>query len=61
MTKGKILLVQVATPISPSITAYWFYGLRNVEDIDVSNIDTSRTENMAYMFSKAGYNAKTLR
>lgn len=56
-----ITSVQVATPISPSITAYWFYGLRNVEDIDVSNIDTSRTENMAYMFSKAGYNAKNFK
>lgn len=56
-----ITSVQVATPISPSITAYWFYGLTNVENIDVSNIDTSRTENMAYMFSQAGYNAKNFK
>ncbi len=59
--RNDITSVLVATPISPSITAYWFYGLTNVEDIDVSNIDTSRTENMAYMFSKAGYNAKEFR
>ncbi len=39
---------QVIKPIS---TAYWFYKCKNVELIDLTGFDTSKVEDMSYMFA----------
>lgn len=46
----QIKSVSFKTRIAPISTAWWFYGCRNLSNIDLSNLDTSRTTNMHDMF-----------
>ena len=43
---SSVVVEEVVSPIS---TAYWFY-LSNVEDYDLTNLDTSNVTSMSYMF-----------
>ena len=48
--KFNIEKVIIDKKISPVSTAYWFYCFLYGTDIDLTNLDTSRTEDMKYMF-----------
>lgn len=48
--------VEIGSQIKPISTAYWFYGLRNCVEMDMTNLNTSKTVNMDRMFSYVGYN-----
>lgn len=45
-----ILNVKIGSPIHPTNTANWFYGLHNVKSIDTTNLDTSNVTSMTSMF-----------
>ena len=51
--------VEIGKTIQPTSTAYWFYDLTNMEKGDFTNLDTSGTTNMSYMFSFAGSGVTT--
>ena len=55
----EITNVDIGNIINPISTAYWFLGLVEVTDMDLSNLDVSNVTNMSEMFYGAGYNAKT--
>ena len=42
--------VTIADTISPMATAYWFYGMSNVTEMDLAKLDTSAVTNMLNMF-----------
>lgn len=46
-----ILSVEIGSPIKPQSTAYWFDDFRYCQSMDLSNIDTSETTDMQFMFS----------
>lgn len=48
--RSRITSIVVASVISPVDTSYWFCDLENVITADVSNIDTSNTEQFLDMF-----------
>lgn len=56
--RNSIKRIEVGSKIQPFSTAFWFDGVSNVEYVDMSNIDTSKVESMAYMFAGAGCLAK---
>lgn len=47
--------VEVGSKIQPTDMSFWFDNLHHVEYIDVSNIDTSQVESMAYLFRDTGF------
>lgn len=52
-----IKTVSIEDEIAPISTAGWFFYLTNVENIDLTNLDTSQVNNMSHMFNNAGYNS----
>ena len=46
-----ILNVAIVDTILPISTAFWFYDMRQLTDMDISKLDTSNTINMSSMFS----------
>ena len=56
MVAMNVKKVEVGSIMKPTSTAYWFYGLRWCEEIDLTNLDTSETTDMTYMFGYVGYN-----
>ena len=57
--KTSVTSVEVGQHIEPTNTQYWFYGLRNMQAGDFTNLDTSKVTNMYYMFFNAGSSATT--
>ena len=53
----KITTVVVEDEISPYDTQWWFAGLKKVETMDLSNLDTSNVTSMRGMFRYTGSNA----
>ena len=51
--------VEIGKTIQPTSTAYWFYNFKKMEKGDFTNLDTSSTTDMSYMFNSAGSNATT--
>ena len=41
---------EIGTSIKPTSTAYWFSGATLCESVDLTNLDTSLTTNMSFMF-----------
>ena len=53
--RSLIKQVYFGEPVVGSInTSYWFYGLNNVENINLQGLDTSNVESMTAMFLNAG-------
>ena len=49
--RESILVVNFADKISPTSTAYWFWGCGNLKRVDnIQNLDTASITNMSYMF-----------
>ena len=49
--KESVCVVNFADKISPSATAYWFYGCENLERVDnIQNLDTANVTDMSCMF-----------
>ena len=48
--RNEIKKVIFEDKISPISTAYWFYGMTNLEYIDISKLDTSKVTDMSHMF-----------
>ena len=53
---GNITTVTVVDVIQPKSTAYWFFCMENVTDMEMSNLDMSQVEDMTSMFSGTGSN-----
>ena len=49
--KDSIKTVSFKDIIKPVSTACWFYGCRNLTNVDITNLDTSAVTDMACMFS----------
>ena len=49
--------VIVEDAIQPTSTAFWFYNMRDCEQFELDNLDTSQVVNMSCMFAYAAYNA----
>ena len=47
--------VEIGKTLKPTVTSYWFYDLRNLEKVDLTNLDTSKVTSMYGMFKYAGY------
>ena len=52
--KSLVLHAEIGSNISPTVTKYWFGGMTNVVDIDLSKLDTSNVSDMQYMFNSCG-------
>ena len=53
--RSLIKKVKLGQPVECSNSAsYWFYGLNNLEEADLTDLDTSRVETMTAMFLNAG-------
>ena len=46
--------VEVLDWIQPALTAYWFFGMQNVEYLDLRKLEMSQVTNMGGMFSATG-------
>lgn len=55
--KDSILRTEIGHEISPTSTAYWFYGLKNMASGDFTNLNTSNVTDMSQMFSSTGEGA----
>lgn len=42
--------VEFGSEVHPTSTAYWFYGMNQVNTFDLTNLDTSNVTDMKYMF-----------
>ena len=49
--RESIKVVSFKDVIKPVSTAWWFYGCRNLTNVDITNLDTSAVTDMAGMFS----------
>lgn len=47
---GYVEHVEFGSVVQPTSTAYWFFGSAALEDFDPTNLDTSNTTKMNYMF-----------
>ena len=57
--KDSIKRIIIEDEIKPISTSFWFSELTNLEYIDVSKLNTSKSTSMYYMFKNAGYNASS--
>ena len=48
--------VEIGKTLKPTVTSYWFYDLRNLEKVNLTNLDISKVTDMYGMFKYAGYN-----
>ncbi len=48
--RSYVLSAVVADALQPESTSEWFQGLENLEQIDISKLDTSKVTDMGYMF-----------
>ena len=49
--RESVLMVNFLDKISPTSTAYWFWGCGNLKRVDnIQNLDTASVTNMSYMF-----------
>ena len=55
-----ITSIEVGSEIQPENLAFWFSDLYYVNTINVSKIDASQVESMAYLFNEIGYYADEL-
>lgn len=46
----RVTRVEIGSKISPTSTAYWFYGFNRCTDFDLANLDTKLVTNMTEMF-----------
>ncbi len=56
---SSIINVEIGQNISPTSTAFWFFGLINMKKGDFTNLNTSNVVNMDVMFALAGSNSST--
>ncbi len=52
--ESDINFVKVEGDVAPNSTAHWFDGFVNVENIDLTGLDTSHVTDMSYMFNGCG-------
>ena len=55
----KVKSVEIGKTIQPTSTASWFYQFTNMKNGDFTNLDTSSTTDMSYMFGSAGSSVTT--
>ena len=54
------LNVEIATPIAPGSTAYWFANLKSQDEsysLDLSNLNVCNVTNMSHMFNYSGFSS----
>jgi len=56
--RDKIKRVEFGSKVQPSNMAYWFYGCSYLESFDSTNLDTSETSSVNFVFERAGYNSE---
>lgn len=54
-----ITSIEIQGNVAPTNTAFWFADLPYVQNIDVTNLNTSKVTNMSNMFSWTGVHSKT--
>ena len=52
--RSYVLSAVVADALQPEDTSQWFQGLENLEQVDISKLDTSKVTHMGYMFEGCG-------
>ena len=57
--RNLIKIVEVENVTKPAYTSHWFENLKNMEQGDFTNLDTSNLKNSNYMFSYAGSAVET--
>ena len=55
--RASITSVELGQRISPTSTAFWFYGLSNLASANLTNLDMSLNTSMRSMFNRAGNDA----